>query len=476
MGDVDISYIANNMTGKEYDSAGAVIDEVNERYVLEKVNQAANADTVKSLIDNEYTLKEIAEIQRDKWNELSETEKTQIATAVYDGERIEEPILLIEKIDGLINVVLKERYNIQAATVSVNSAAVNVGQSASITLKASDKQEKVVGLCVEIEYDKSSATLFENVISYTLSKDLKNLLVGKTVADGKTTFKLSVPQNTEGTVSKVFFRDDIITIDFMCADGTAGTHTPKISGYITYLSDDAPQSAAYFVDVPFELVQNPEIVVNALNGGGGNDYSGGGGAPGGSGYKPEEFIPQIPDEVIKPTNAFNDLSSVPWAKESIEALALKGIISGRGNGIFAPNDNVTRAEFCKMIALAFNLVDEKAICDFDDVESGAWYYMYIASAKAQGIINGREDNKFSPDATITREEMAAIALRTINKDVKAATEKFADDASISDYAKDAVYTLKELGIINGVGENMFSPKAVVTRAMAAKVIYMLIKV
>lgn len=473
MTDVDISYITNNMTGKEYDSAGAVIDEVNKRYILEKINQADNADDVKTLIDNEYTLKEIAEIQRDKWNVLSEAEQTQIATDIYNGDRMEEPIFLIEKIDELINGLLKEKYNIQPATISANSSTVNVGQSASITLTSTSKQEKVVGVCIEIKYENSSAALFKNVISYTLSKDLKNLLIDKTVVDGKTTFKLSVPRNTEGIVSKVFFRDEIIKIDFLCADGTAGKHIPNISGYITYLSDEAPQSAEYFVDVPFEIVNNPEIVVNALNGGGKNEYSGGGGAAGGGSYKPEEFKPQIPDEEIKPVSAFSDLNSVPWAKESIEALALKGIINGRGNGIFAPNDSVTRAEFCKMIVLAFGLVDEKAVCVFDDVERNTWYYTYIASAKAAGIINGKENNKFSPDATITREEMAAIAQRAISKDVKDVTEKFADDSAISDYAKDAVYTLKELGIINGVGENMFSPKAVVTRAMAAKVIYML---
>ena len=127
-----------------------------------------------------------------------------------------------------------------------------------------------------------------------------------------------------------------------------------------------------------------------------------------------------------------------------------------------------------MIAIAFDAVKADAACEFDDVSSDAWYYTYVASAKNAGFINGKTESDFAPLDTVSREEMVTIALRALGIEASDSSEKFADDDSISDYAKGAVYTLKQLGILNGVGDNMFAPKAEVTRAMAAKVVYALI--
>ena len=126
-----------------------------------------------------------------------------------------------------------------------------------------------------------------------------------------------------------------------------------------------------------------------------------------------------------------------------------------------------------MITLAFGLYGENYECDFKAIEKDAWYYSFVASAKAHGLINGRDDGTFGANDTITREEMAAIAVRAIQSTNASVAEKFADDADISAYAKDAVYALKALGVMDGVGDNSFAPKGNVTRAMAAKVIYML---
>ena len=57
----------------------------------------------------------------------------------------------------------------------------------------------------------------------------------------------------------------------------------------------------------------------------------------------------------------------------IEALAAREIVNGVGNGCFEPNRSVTRAEFAKMLTEAFDLVDEKAETDFDDVSEDKWY-------------------------------------------------------------------------------------------------------
>jgi len=485
--EIDFSYITESMTEREFETAGEIVNEVNERFALEKVNQAESADEVLALIDNTEALMAIGEIQRDRWDALSSEEQTQIATDIYAGDRIEEPSALLETIDGAINAILTERYTLSSATVSVNSADVNVGQNASLTFVASEAQDSVVGITIKFDYTGAEAKLFEDVTSYSLSKDLKDLTVKKTIDDGKVIFNITVAQNNVDTIQKVSFTDEIINIGFKASEGSEGSYYPTVSGCITYHVDEENQSSAYFVDVPFEITQNPTIKVTKIadsNTSNKKDEPIGGGAPGGNNYGTQGSANGSADEIPSTTNEglpeqlipkkFSDLETVSWAKESIEALADKGIINGRGDGTFAPNDTVTRAEFCKMIAIAFDAVKADAACEFDDVSSDAWYYTYVASAKNAGFINGKTESDFAPLDTVSREEMVTIALRALGIEASDSSEKFADDDSISDYAKGAVYTLKQLGILNGVGDNMFAPKAEVTRAMAAKVVYALI--
>jgi len=221
------------------------------------------------------------------------------------------------------------------------------------------------------------------------------------------------------------------------------------------------------------------VTVNKKNSGGGGGGTGGGRSPVviNSTPTPEPTETPIPTQPPVEGNVyFTDLDSVEWAKESINALAAKGILSGVGNNLFAPNDNVTRAQFIKMLISAFDLVDETATCDFTDVEQDAWYYQYIASARQLNITSGYPDGTFGVDREITRQEMASLAYRTaklvqINLPETAGNTDFADNNQIAEYAREAIMAMKEAGIISGVGENRFAPYDTATRAQAAKIIY-----
>ncbi len=179
-------------------------------------------------------------------------------------------------------------------------------------------------------------------------------------------------------------------------------------------------------------------------------------------------------------NDFIDISDVPWAQESIRALQKMGCIEGVGNNRFAPNNVLTREQFVKMLVLAFDLYDETAEVKFNDVIGSAWYYRYVASAYQLGIVNGIGDGSFGVNKTVTRQEMAAMLHRVAllkKVSIPAVTEpqSFADEADIDAYALDSIKTLQSGGIISGVGEQRFSPREATTRAMAAKVIYSIIK-
>lgn len=233
-----------------------------------------------------------------------------------------------------------------------------------------------------------------------------------------------------------------------------------------------------------EIAEKIETEKNKEETGGGSSGGSGGGSSSGrgnsnrndvSGVVTNDLLPsENTNEVI--TETFHDLNTVSWAKEAICYLADKNVLNGRENGLFYPDDLVTREEFVKMITLALHILDDSAETGFTDVECGRWSYPYIASGVAAAIINGVSEQKFAPEAFITRQDMAVIVFRAAQcmKLELSGTAAFSDENEISDYAKNAVSHLAGTGIVNGVGNGLFAPKDAVTRAQAAKIIYELI--
>ena len=173
---------------------------------------------------------------------------------------------------------------------------------------------------------------------------------------------------------------------------------------------------------------------------------------------------------------FDDLDSVSWAKTAILEFAVNNWVDGKADGIFAPNDSITREEFVKMAVNVFGFYVEDAECNFTDASPSAWYYPYIASAASTGIVNGIADGAFGIGQTITRQDMAVIIYRiaqTCGLSLTADGEylPFADETEISDYAFEAVLELTKSGVINGADNNSFLPQGLATRAEAVKMLY-----
>lgn len=174
--------------------------------------------------------------------------------------------------------------------------------------------------------------------------------------------------------------------------------------------------------------------------------------------------------MFKISAMFLDQRDFQWAMPAIESLVESGIIKGYPDKTFRGNDNITRAEFTKMVVMAFVGNNSMAECTFSDVNKADWFYSYVSTAAEQGIVNGFEGNIFAPSQNITRQDMAVIINNTI-KGVGTNEAQFSDKAEISDYAVSSVAALYEKGIISGMGDGSFAPKANATRAQAAMMIY-----
>ncbi len=227
----------------------------------------------------------------------------------------------------------------------------------------------------------------------------------------------------------------------------------------------------------------PQVIPSGGAGGSGGGSGGGtsGGASGGTIINSvEDGAMFIGDEDVKQetiqTTSYYDVTEDAWFYEYVNALTEKGIVSGDGTGNFNPNGLVTREQFVKMVVLASGIELSENKNAFKDADSNAWYVPYIMAAKENGVVQGIDESNFGIGTNISRQDMAVVIERILESNgykPEPSSEQFADDNLMSSYAKNAIYSIKSLGIINGYN-GMFNPKEALTRAEASKVIYSLI--
>lgn len=220
----------------------------------------------------------------------------------------------------------------------------------------------------------------------------------------------------------------------------------------------------------------------------GEKPSGGGGGGGGGSSSSTSPPVTAPEEQDQPPAAEEPLDgSIPcvftdicghWAEDAIQTLAEKGIVKGVSENTFAPESQVTRAEFAVLLTKSLGIAESPAAGElFGDVDAAAWYASAVESAAAAGLIKGCPDGTFKPQAAISRQEMAVMiagALRHQGSDdslssdeVNAVLGVFADNTKIDLWARCGAAVAVKSGIIHGRSGNSFAPLAVTTRAEAA---------
>jgi hypothetical protein len=173
---------------------------------------------------------------------------------------------------------------------------------------------------------------------------------------------------------------------------------------------------------------------------------------------------------------FSDLGSVEWARTAIEYIAAKGITSGTSDTTFSPNAQVTRAEFLTMLIKIAQLNGDVSALAFSDVQASDWYAESVAAAFENGITAGTSATTFSPNAPITRQDMAVMVAKVMLADGYVAGDPadatvFNDIAQIQNYAVQSVALASREGIMNGTDLGDFNPTANATRAEAAAMLY-----
>lgn len=176
---------------------------------------------------------------------------------------------------------------------------------------------------------------------------------------------------------------------------------------------------------------------------------------------------------------FTDVSTSDWFYDDVAFVYKNGLFSGTDSRSFSPNASMTRA---MLVTVLYRLEGEPTVTgrsSFTDVRSGAYYEKAVIWAAANGIVTGTDSTSFSPDAKVTREQLAAILYRyaqyrKLDTDASAKLNSFTDADSVSAYASEALGWAVSEGLINGASGKLM-PKGDATRAQVAAILHRFVK-
>ncbi len=198
---------------------------------------------------------------------------------------------------------------------------------------------------------------------------------------------------------------------------------------------------------------------------------------------PEPITPGVDNKKPAPKPEvklpFTDVSTSDWFYDDVAFVYENGLFSGTDSRSFSPNASMTRA---MLVTVLYRLEGEPTVTgrsSFTDVRSGAYYEKSVIWAAANGIVTGTDSTSFSPDAKVTREQLAAILYRyaqyrKLDTDASAKLNSFTDADSVSAYASEAFGWAVSEGLINGASGKLM-PKGDATRAQVAAILHRFVK-
>lgn len=181
--------------------------------------------------------------------------------------------------------------------------------------------------------------------------------------------------------------------------------------------------------------------------------------------------------VLSYPKTFSDIAG-HWAKADIEKMASRHVVQGMSESVFAPDADVTRAQFATLLLKALGYEPDAAPSGsvFSDVPKGAWYAGAVEAAYARGLVSGVGNGKFAPTEKITREQMAVMITRAVKlagkgssltpAQISEALKPYADQAAVSSWAREGVAAAVKAGIVKGRTASTIVPQGKATRAEA----------
>ena len=167
---------------------------------------------------------------------------------------------------------------------------------------------------------------------------------------------------------------------------------------------------------------------------------------------------------------FSDVPAGAWYAGAVDYVRDSGLMSGTGATTFSPDGTMTRAMLATTLYREAGSPAATGTDTFSDTQAGAWYADAVLWASQEGVVSGYGDGRFGVNDPVSREQIATILWRHAGSPSAEAGQDFADEASISSYASAAVDWARANGVVNGMDGNRFAPQMNATRAQVAAIL------
>lgn len=168
---------------------------------------------------------------------------------------------------------------------------------------------------------------------------------------------------------------------------------------------------------------------------------------------------------------FVDVAAEEWYGDAVATVYAQGLMMGTAEDTFAPELVATRG---MVVSILHRLAGSPTVSAevFEDVTADDWYGQAVAWAASEGIASGTNAETFSPNAAVTREQLAALlcnfaAQQGMDTTARSDLSSFDDAETVSDWAQDAVSWAHAEGLFAGTSATTLSPQGEATRAQLA---------
>ena len=402
------------------------------------------------------------------------TETAATATTTQNGN---QTVTTIAVDDKKVEEKLQTEGNNATVTIPVNNSAdVVVGQLNGQTVKNMETKEAVLEIKTEnVTYTLPASQINIDNVSGQMGQNVE-------LNDIKVNVAISTPpQDTvkviEDTASKNNYQVVVKPVEFniTCSSGNKTVEVSKFNGYVERLvaipeGIDPSKITTGIVlnsDGTFSHVPTAIKIIN-------DRY-----------YAKINSLTNSTYSVIWSPKTFKDVEN-HWAKDAVNDMASRLVISGVGNDSFAPDRDITRAEFSAIIVRALGLMHPRTgKTSFSDVSKNDWYYDAVSIAYEYGIISGYGNGIFGPNDKITHEQamvMVAQAMRItkLKADFKSGEAEqliasYGDFKNASSWSKNSIALCVKTGVVPDGSGKLAAPKDNITRAEVAVIVQRLLQ-
>ena len=319
-------------------------------------------------------------------------------------------------------------------TVIATSNDLYITSIALKAINADSGKENIPATSGSIQISQSSNGCYEYKQDFVLNGDLK-------ITGGKWSFEVKSTYRPIKGGSEVKSNIRMLPNDYEKAHWysyyTIVNGTPEMISPPS--SDDPPVSPAD--NLPVSPPDNPPV-------------------------SPPDNQPVLPEYY---TTGCTDVSESAWYYDAVRFAIENGLMNGIGNNLFAPGANLSRAQLTQILYNKEGKPTVDGMGSFTDV-MGSWYSDAVIWATERNIVSGYGNGLFGPNDNITREQLAVMLWRYAGKPIASTNLTFSDTDQISDFAQSAIRWAVENKILNGKGSNILAPKSFATRAEVAQML------